>query len=217
MLLKSSDGSEFELYLSGPEEAACGVLLIHDWWGVLEYNRAWAERLGELGYRCALIDLYDGERARNAEQAGEMMRQLDQDEVDGKLSAALDYLAQGGRRVAALGWSLGGRQALQAALLDPERVAATVMFYCRMLNNADVLAGLGGPVLALYSESETTWPDKMERFTEAMTEAGQAVESHSWPAAHGFVNPESSRYDAAASEESWAAVQAFLHKHLCPA
>lgn len=214
MMLKTADGTEFDVSEYGPEEAKLAVLIIHDWWGVLEYNKEWAERLAAEGYRAMVVDLYDGERARSAEQAGEMMRTLDQEIADSKLLAAIDHLKQGGRRLASLGWSFGGRQALQAALLEPEAVVAAVMFYCRMLNDVEQLQQLSGPVLAIYSETEKSWPDKMDRFSDAMAEAGRNVESHSFNAGHGFVNPGSERFNAEVAEQSWQLVKDFLGRNL---
>lgn len=214
MMLKTPDGTEFEVSEFGPEDAKSAVLIIHDWWGVLDYNREWAERLAAEGYRTMVIDLYDGERARSAEHAGEMMRTLDQDIADSKLLAAINYLKQGDRKLASLGWSFGGRQALQSALLAPETVVATVMYYCRMLNDVEQLQQLSGPVLAIYSETEKSWPDKMDRFDEAMAEAGCKVESHSFNAGHGFVNPGSERYNGEIAEQSWQLVRDFLARNL---
>jgi carboxymethylenebutenolidase len=214
MMLKTPDGTEFEVSEFGPEDAKFAVLIIHDWWGVLDYNREWAERLAAEGYRTMVIDLYDGERARSAEHAGEMMRTLDQDIADSKLLAAVNHLKQGGRKLASLGWSFGGRQALQSALLAPESVVATVMYYCRMLNDVEQLQQLSGPVLAIYSETEKSWPEKMDRFTEAMAEAGRKVESHSFNAGHGFVNPGSERYNGEIAEQSWQLVRDFLARNL---
>lgn len=214
MMLKTSDGGEFEVAEFGQEAAPAAVLIIHDWWGVLDYNREWAERLAAEGYRALVIDLYDGERARSAEEAGEMMRTLDQEIADSKLIAAINHLKQGGRKVASLGWSFGGRQALQAALLDPDTVVAAVMYYCRMLNDVEQLQQLSGPVLAIYSETEKSWPEKMDRFSAAMSAAGRSVESHSFNAGHGFVNPGSERYNGEVAEQSWQLVREFLARNL---
>lgn len=212
MILQTPDGIEFEALVDGPEDATAGVLIVHDWWGVLDYNKQWAERLAAQGYKALVIDLYDGERARTAEEAGEMMRSLDQDVADSKLVSAIDYLKSGGRPLAALGWSFGGRQAMQAALLDPEAVKATVLFYCRMVTDVDQLSQLGGPVLALYAQSERTWPDKMEKFNHAMAKAGKEVETVTYNADHGFVNPDSERYNHEAAEDSWQRVHDFLQR-----
>ena len=212
MTLKTRDGNELETYMSGPDAAQHGILIIHDWWGVLEYNRDWADRLAQLGYRVMVVDLYDGEQARTAERAGELMRTLDQDMADDKLLAALNELKQGGRHVTTMGWSLGGREALLAALLDPEVVNSDILFYCRMVMEVDALAQLSGPTLAIYAERERTWPEKMHAFGNAMAAAGKVVESHSFDAGHGFVNPGSERYDEQASNRSWELVTDFLRR-----
>lgn len=210
MVLKTHDGNEVETYVTGPDTARHAVLIIHDWWGVLKYNHQWADRLAALGYKAMVIDLYDGEKASNAEQAGELMRNLDQDAADNKLLAALEYLKDGGRKVTTLGWSLGGRQALLAALLDPDVVNSAVLFYCRMVTDAEALRELGGPVLAIYAQQERTWPDKMESFNKAMAAAGKTVETHTFDAGHGFANPGSERYSESYSNQSWELVKDFM-------
>lgn len=215
-VLRTRDGNEVEAYVTGPDSARHAILIIHDWWGVLPYNRDWADRLAALGYKAMVLDLYDGEKASNAEQAGELMRNIDQDEADNKLIAALEYLRQGGRTVTTLGWSLGGRQALLAALLDPEVVTSAVLFYCRLVTDTEALAQLGGPVLAIYASQERTWPDKMDHFNRAMAAAGKTVESHSLDAGHGFINPGSERYHAEFAEQSWQLVRDFLARHTAP-
>lgn len=212
MQLTTRDGIDFEVYETGPAQAERAALIVHDWWGVLPYNHDWAERLAGLGYRAMVVDLYDGENPTTPEHAGEMMRELDQEIADAKLLAALEHLKDGGRTVAVLGWSFGGRQAMQAALLDPETVTAVVLFYCRMVNDPELLESLGGPVLSIYAETERTWPDKMEKFAEAMKSVGKVVESHSFNAGHGFVNPGSERFDAEATEASWQLVEKFLRR-----
>lgn len=215
MILTTAEGTDFEVFPFGPDDAPIGILLVHDWWGVLDYNKEWAQRLSdELGARSLVVDLYDGQRARTAEEAGEFMRSLDQDEVDAKLVAAIDYLKEGGRRLATLGWSLGGRQALQGALLDPEAVVATVLYYCRLVTDPEELAELGGPVLAIYAERERTWPDKMERFEAAMREAGKKTEAVTYDAEHGFVNPGSERYNPEFADDAWHRTVKFLKKQL---
>lgn len=212
LTLHTKEGNEAEAHLLGPDDAQHGILILHDWWGVLPYNLEWAERLAALGYKVLVLDLYDGEKAVNAEEAGELMRNLDQDMADSKILAALDELKQGGRKVTTLGWSLGGRQAMLAALLDPETVSSTILFYCRMVTDADTLQDLGGPVLAIYASQERTWPEKMEKFSAAMEASGKSVENHTFDAEHGFINPGSNRYNEKFHQQAWELVMGFLQR-----
>ena len=212
--LYGAAGQPFRGYVCGPQNAPRGVLLIHEWWGLKDHNRALAEQFAELGYRALVADLYDGRVTDDAQQAGEWMRSLDQGEVDGKLRAALRYLQAPGRRVATYGCSFGGRQALEASLLDLHAVAATVMLYSRMETDARRLRALNGPVLAIYAEGERAWPEKMHAFERAMAEAGKVTESHSYAADHGFTNPTSPRYDREADQAAWSVTLAFLARYL---
>lgn len=214
MPLKTIAGEEFTISEHGPADSDRGILIIHDWWGVKPYNREWAERFAAMGYRALVIDLYDGDNPNDAQMAGEKMRSIDQDVANRKLQAALDYLKARQQRIAVLGWSFGGLQAQWASFLDPHSVAATIFYYCRILSEPALIASLQGPVLGLFSETERTWPEKQEQWQAAMAAAGKVYESHSYAADHGFVNPESPRFDAEATEQSWQAVVDFLKRRL---
>jgi carboxymethylenebutenolidase len=76
------------------------------------------------------------------------------------------------------------------------------------------LKELGGPVLCIFAQRESTWPEKMERFQAAMAAAGKVLESHSYDAGHGFANPRSERYDVQCCQDSWRVTQAFLARTL---
>ena len=212
--LTTRTGDDFKIYLTGPEDADRAVMLIHDWWGMKEYNRQWADRFAELGYRVMVVDLYDGYHPSDVQEAGQFMKDIDQEEANNKMAAALNHLKAKGRKVAVLGWSFGGLQAQYATYLDPAAIAATVIYYCRLLTDMEDIETLEGPVLAIFAESERTWPAKQEKLEALMQEAGKVLECKSYPADHGFVNPESSRYNAEASEDSWQVTIDFLNRHL---
>jgi dienelactone hydrolase len=148
--LRTTDGQAFDVYLAGAEDADAAVMILHEWWGVKPHNRQWAERLGELGYRTLVVDLYDGRTTDDAEQAGAWMREIDQAAADAKLLAALTHLdlERPGRRIASYGCSFGGKQSMRATLLAPSKVTATVVAYCAMENDVERLKRLPGPVFA---------------------------------------------------------------------
>jgi len=214
MTLTTPAGESFDTYSSGPDDAERGILLIHDWWGIQPYNREWADRLAGQGYRVLLLDLYDGHRPKDASEAGEWMRRLDQAVANRKLQTALDELKRRQQRIAVMGWSFGGLQAQRAALLEPAAVNATVFFYSRVISEPEQLSRLSGPVLGIFSETERSWPEKQQTWEAAMEQAGRSYESHSYAADHGFVNSGGARYDAAATESSWQLTLEFLQRTL---
>ena len=212
--LDTSQGDEFSAYAAGSAESRRAVLILHEWWGLKPHNRLWADRLAEMGFFALAVDLYDGRLTDDPEQAGSWMRELDQTRADCKLQAALDWLKAPGRRVATYGCSFGGKESMIASLLDPDAVSATVVAYCRMETDAEKLRRLKGPVLAIYAEQERNWPDKQRDFEAAMAQAGRVTEAVSYDAAHGFTNPDSPRYDAAADQAAWDVTVDFLNRQL---
>jgi carboxymethylenebutenolidase len=214
MELTTPEGEIFQTYLVGPEEATKAVLIIHDWWGLLDYHREWANEIAELGYRAMVIDLYNGHHPTDVKEAGEYMRNLDQNQNNRKIQTALMTLQASNRKVAVLGWSFGGVQTQHAVLQNPNLIHAVVFFYCRILFDKDNIKTLNCPVLAIFSETERTWPDKQVSLEHLMSEANKVLLCHSYDADHGFVYPDSPRYDNHATEDAKKVTIAFLEKTL---
>ncbi len=214
MELATPAGEVFHNYVIGPEQATKAILIIHDWWGVLEYNRQWANEFAKQGYRVFVIDLYDGYHPPDTKAAGEYMRSLDQEMLKRKIQTALHALHAPNRKIAILGWSFGGLQAQQSSLQYPDLIHAIVIYYCRNLLNKNNAKQIKCPVLAIFAEAEKTWPDKQAELEYAMLEAAKILEFYSYDAGHGFINPDSPRYDGEATEEAWKVTLAFLEKYL---
>ncbi|MEK8020491.1 MAG: alpha/beta fold hydrolase [Candidatus Parabeggiatoa sp.] len=206
-------GDVFNVYLTGPNDATKAVLIIHDWWGMLDYNREWADYFAQLGYRAMVIDLYDGHHPVDVKKAGEYMRRFDQKVNNSKLQTALTALQASNGKVAVLGWSFGGLQAQHAALQNPDKVNALVLFYCRMILDKHNVTTLNCPILAIFSETERTWPDKQVFLEQVMSEANQILQCESYDAAPGFANPDSPPYDSEVAEETQQVTAAFLEKY----
>jgi carboxymethylenebutenolidase len=214
LTLQTDTGVPFQVYASGPDDAARGVLVMHEWWGMRPHNMAVADRFAAAGYRALLVDLYDGQTTDDTAEAGRWMREMDQLEADAKLLASLEALRARGRKLATYGCSMGGKQSMCATLLEPESIDATVVAYCRMETDVDNLSSLKGPVLAIYASQESTWPAKQESFEAAMAEAGKTTEAAVYDAGHGFTNPTSPHYDETAAEDAWRVTIDFLGRHL---
>lgn len=213
MQLTTLAGEVFDAYMTGPKESTKGVLIIHDWWGVLDYNREWADRFAQRGYRAMVVDLYEGYHPATIKEAGEFMRNINQEVASRKLQTALLNLQTPHCKIAALGWSFGGLQAQHLALQSPDKISATVIYYCRIILDRQNVRKLRGPVLAIFAETERTWPDKQVALEHIMIELEKPFECHNYDADHGFINPESPRYDHEAAESAWQVTVAFLDKH----
>jgi carboxymethylenebutenolidase len=218
--LKQSDGSEFRAFVAGPVNAKAAVLVVHDYFGISDATKQSVERLGALGYRSVAVDLYEGKSATSHEEAVKLMQSLDRKATDKILQAGLDYLKQTGRKVATIGFSMGGPESLNANLNDPEAVSATAMIYGSGFDKIDTnrLEHLRSPVLAITGDEDTGAMQSAINFLSSMKEAKRPYEMLVYPGAdHGYAQPlfnKGKNYNPEAVRTTWVLVEDFLDSHL---
>lgn len=217
------DGSRVEGYLATPKDAGPGtpgLLVIHEWWGLNDNIRGITERLAAEGYVALAVDLYGGEAAADPKAAMRLMGALQgaPEQANANLRQAFAFLeAQtGGGRVGVIGWCLGGQWSLRTALLLPEAIDATVIYYGSLVTDAEALAPLGMPVLGNFAENDPLIPlDQVARFEATLRSLGKSVDVKVYAdARHAFSNPSGTAYDEAAAKDAWARSLAFLARHL---
>ena len=215
VVLETRQGERVAAYAAGPADAAAGLVVFHEMWGLTDFVRAEADRLGGLGLRVIAVDLYRGRIGADSRAAYRLMEGVDEGYARRVADAALAWLDAPQRKVGALGWCFGGEQALAAALAHPERVSATVIYYGRPELRAGRLERLRGPVLGLFA-TEDSWVPKrdVERFARAMARAGRTLDLRWFPAGHAFANPSGAHHDAAQAAAARAASDAFLLEQL---
>ncbi len=105
---------------------------------------------------------------------------------------------------------------LRTAILLPDQIDGTVIYYGRLSTDRDALAKLSMPVLGLFGEVDRGIPvDKVNEFGATMKELGKDARIHIYPgASHAFANPSGTRYDAEAAEDAWQKTLAFFEETL---
>ena len=217
VVLETKAGRSFQVYANGPKDARRGILLVHGWWGLNDQARSWADRFAALGYRAMAIDLYDGRVASTPDEARAYMNEVKQSEANQKYRATLEALQMPGRKLATIGWSFGGTQALQASLAAPESVTATVMFYPfgGLSQSRESLSSLNGTMLLIRAKQESpAIIEDTDQFILAAKKAGKSIQEHTYDAKHGFTNPSAKHYDAQAAEAAWNLTEKFLEEQL---
>jgi len=103
------------------------------------------------------VDLYGGKSATSHDDAIKLMQSLDRKATDKILQAGLDYLKQPGRKLATIGFSMGGLESLRANLNDPKAVSASVIIYGFGFDKIDTkqLDKLKSPVLVIAGSEDT--------------------------------------------------------------
>ena len=220
--LKQNDGSDLRAFVAGPADANGAVLVVHDYLGISDATKQSVEHLGALGYRTIAVDLYGGKSATSHEEAVKLMQSLDRKATDKILQTGLDYLKQPGRKLATLGFSMGGQESLIANLNNPDEVSATVMIYGSGFDKIESkrLEKLKSSVLVITGGEDAGATQAAINFLASMREAKRPYEMLIYPGAdHGYAQPlfnGGKSYNAEAVRATWVLVDDFLGSHLRP-
>lgn len=195
------------------------VIVIHEWWGLNDQVKGEARRLAEEGYLSLAVDLYRGRMATDRDEAHELARGLPEDRARRDLLAAFTYLA--GRsdvrpgRIGSIGWCMGGGHSLILAVAEP-RLAASVIYYGRLVTDETSLQSVQAPVLGLFGDQDRGIPvESVRAFETAMQKLGKSVEMHVYPGAgHAFANQERPSYRPEAAQDAWEKTLAFFARTL---
>jgi len=220
--LKQGDGREFRAFVAGPADAKAAILIVHDYFGISDATKQSVQRLGALGYRSVAVDLYGGKSATSHDGAVKLMQSLDGNASNKILQAGLDYVKQPGRKLATIGFSMGGQESLNANLNDPEAVSASVIIYGFGFDKIDTrqLEKLKSTVLVIAGSEDSGAMQAAIHFLSTMKEAKRPCEMFVYPGAdHGYAQPlfnEGKIYNPEAVPTTWVLVEDFLGGHLRP-
>lgn len=216
-------GKPVQGYLARPKSAQGpqpGILVIQEWWGLNDNIRQMAKRLAGEGYTALAVDLYGGAVADNPDKAMELMKASTgrTSELEENLRQAYSYLEtkQKAPKIGVIGWCFGGGWSLKTALLLPDKIDATVIYYGRLETDKTKLGKLSMPVIGFFGGKDQGIPVAGVRaFETAMKELGKPVEIHVYDdASHAFANPSGGNYNEAAAQDAWQRTVAFLAKNL---
>jgi carboxymethylenebutenolidase len=190
-----------------------GLLVLHEWWGLNDWVKSEADRWAAQGYLVLAPDLFGGTVTTDADEAQKLFSALDAKAATEVEVAGVEWLARAlpGKKIAALGWSMGGGQSLNASLASPGKIAGTVMYYGLPVTDANLLKKLQGPVLGIWAKRDA-WitPEKVAAFDLALNDASIKHEFRSYDADHAFANPAGGRYNAGAAQDANEAARRFL-------
>jgi carboxymethylenebutenolidase len=199
-------------------KAGPGVLVIQEWWGLVEHIKRVADRIAASGYVALAPDLYHGEATQSPDEAGKLMMALEIEETEKDLRGAATYLLSqsSGKKLGAVGFCMGGQLALYAASRN-EAIGACVDFYGIHPNVKPDYRSIKAAVLGLFAEKDAYVTPQVVRKLEAdLKAAGVETDFTIYPGCdHAFFNDTRKEvHDVAASADAWRRVLSFLGKHL---
>jgi carboxymethylenebutenolidase len=198
------------------------LLMIHEWWGLTDNIRQTADMVRDkAGYGVLAIDLYKGQVAKSADEAGKLMGQVDERLSATTINAALRLLqsgvdgGKGATKIGTIGFCFGGGWSHKAAVMGGDKVQACVVFYGMPVTAPGELERLQAPVYFVWPNQDR-WINKdvVEGFKSAMESAGKALEVEEFEADHAFANPTSKSFNDGESQRAWSHTLKFLKEHL---
>lgn len=200
-------------YLAG--DHGPGVVVLHEWWGLVPHIEDVCERLAAAGFAALAPDLYDGRTAPATEPdvAEQLMMRLDRGRAIRQVGVAVAELRRRGcSRVGAVGFCVGGALALAASAVCP--VDATVAYYGIWPRSGE--RRITNPILVHVAEHEEhNWPAlpaHFPRWFEGMTNARIQIYPGTQHAFFNDTRPDA--YDEASARLSWERTIDFLCEHL---
>ncbi len=202
-----------------------GVLVVHQWLGLTDYEKHRAEMLAQLGYVAFCADIYGKDnRPKDVGEAGALAGKFKSDRalLRARVNAGLDALRQqplvDEKNIAAIGYCFGGTTVIELARSGAD-IAGVVSFHggldsptpadgknikCKVL----ALAGADDPFQK--PEDLTAFEDEMRnaKVDWQITFYGGAVHAFTQPNP-GFVNA-GAKYNEKADKRSWQAMKDFF-------
>jgi carboxymethylenebutenolidase len=208
-------------YLAKPSSGrGPGVIVVQEWWGLVDHIKDLTDRFAREGFVALAPDLYHGERTKSPDQAGKLLMALNIAETAKDLRGAATYLRSlpdvQPKKVAAVGFCMGGQLALFGATAHPDVIDAAVDFYGIHPKVELDVSRLSGPVLAHFGKRDKSVPESAANaLVQRIESAGKTVEAHFYDADHAFFNdtrPEV--YDPKSAELAWQRTVDFLGRTL---
>lgn len=214
-----ADGSTAYLSLpEGKQPPLAGLVVIHEWWGLNDHIKHYADRFAKLGYAALAVDLFQKQVATTPDAAMKLVKAVDDARAKQTLLAGRKFLMTDSRvkaeRTGAIGWCFGGKYSLELALAAPELNAA-VIYYGHVPTDPGVFAKLKTPVLAIFGTRDASIPKAtVDAFQAALDQTKVPHRVLSYDAEHAFANPSGERYDEKAAALAWGETRTFLAQHL---
>lgn len=227
LVLEADDGNRFHAFsATSVEPDAPGIMILPDFRGLGPFYEELAVRFAEAGVHAVAMDPFGrtaglGERGDDFDPMAHVLR-LTPDGTGSDTKAALAYLrsAEGGSpsRVYSVGFCVGGRMSFNQAWRDHD-LAGVIGFYGGPLGRGadDETAPIRSvaryrcPVLGLFGGADDGIPpEAIQRFSEALDEAGVENEMVIYPGApHSFFDRKAEDFEAAC-DDAWMRVLRFV-------
>jgi carboxymethylenebutenolidase len=187
-----------------------GVVVIQEWWGINEQIQAMAQRYADAGFVAIVPDLYHGKLAKDADEAGKLMKELDFGKAVQEIAGAVAFVRErSSGKVAVTGYCMGGALSFAAAV-NIRGLAAVAPYYGLP---GDLPWGQVDAPIQAHFATHDDWATVAgaQKIKDAVK---VPMELHVYDAQHAFCNERRPEvYNAEAAKLAWDRTLAFLRSH----
>jgi len=197
-------------YVARPADAAPhpAVVVIQEWWGLDGHIKSIADRFAGEGFIALAPDLYHGNIATEPDEARKLVMNMNREQAIKDLLGAVRHL-QGipevaPKKVACIGFCMGGSMTLALAAATPD-VAAAAPFYAGFQPPADEIAKIQAELFCAFGADDGGIPlDNVRKFEATLKSTGRnAVVKMYDGAPHSFFNDTRDSYRPEAADDAW--------------
>ena len=223
--IKTHDGGQMPAHIARPGSGrGPGIVILHEIFGITDYQKRRAQDLANLGYIAVIPDLFwriesgvslPEDTQAGLQQAFGYLQKLDEPRAIDDAVAAMEYLRalpETGGRAAVLGFCMGGRLAYGvAAKADPDVV---VSYYGSGIGaQLDAADRVTSPILFHFGEADQFLPvDEAEQIRNAFSSHANAEVHMHAGGGHAFDNPSPMFHHPDCAAEAWQQTVEFLQR-----
>ena len=209
-------------YVAYPErkDKAAAVIVIHEIYGLTDWEPTVADRLAKEGFVAAVPDLLSskhGKTPADESEARKLVGELEPERVTADLDATYAYLntlpAVRTGDIATIGFCWGGGQSFRYATNNPDLKAAVVCY--GPAPDTASMRRIQAPVLGIYGENDARINAALPDVNAAMEKYGKTFTQEVYPGTgHGFLKPGRQGYDTPERERAWKRILEFFRARL---
>ena len=209
-------------YVAYPERSdnAPGIIVIHEIFGLTDWEPTVADRLAKNGFVAVLPDLLSskhGMTPASPDSGRKLIGQLEPEGVTADLDAVYAWLnsqpSVKKEQIGTIGFCWGGGQSFRYATNNPKLKAAVVCY--GPAPDAAALGRIEARVLGVYGENDARINASLPSVDSSMKAAKKSFEHDVYPGTgHGFLKPGRQGSDTPQVEKAWERIVAFYRETL---
>jgi carboxymethylenebutenolidase len=210
-------GDSLRVYVAYPErkDKAPAVILIHEIFGLSQWEPTVADKLAGTGYVVIVPDLLSsrfGRTPADPDSGRKLTALLDPRAITADLDAAFAYVsglpAVRSEAIGVIGFCWGGGQSFRYATIN-SRLKAAVVCYGPPPDSA-ALAGVQARLLGVYGEDDARIDATLPDLSRQLRTLGKPFQYDIYPGTgHGFLRPGRKGSEGAQPERAWSRILAF--------